>query len=87
MNMVINVDGELFDVSDAPQPGGTFVYHFTWTSGPANGTYGFTVGGRARAVEALERAARGFLRSFFEPGSIGVSDFPAFTESRKRSGT
>ncbi|WP_206494875.1 hypothetical protein [Microbacterium sp. KRD174] len=86
MNMVIEVDQERFDVREEVQPDGTYRYQFAWMNGPANGGYGFAVGGGKLTWEALERAAQGFVRSFFEPDGIGASDFPSFVEARNSPG-
>lgn len=83
MNTVIDVDEEVFDVHGQAQPDGSFSYHFSWTNGPAGGTYGFALGGPKLEREALEREVRGFIRSFFAPDGIGTTDFPDFVESRK----
>jgi hypothetical protein len=38
------VQGELFRISQRTQPDGALSYDFAWLNGPAEGTYGFTVG-------------------------------------------
>ena len=77
------VRGELFRISERIQPGGAMSYDFAWLNGPAEGTYGFTVGrssGRTRtAAKELVRQARGFVDGFYEPGGIGETDFPNHT--------
>ena len=77
------VQGELFRISERTQPGGTMSYDFAWLNGPADGTYGFTVGrssGRAAAKELVEQA-RQFVEAFYGPGGIGVTDFPDHTSA------
>lgn len=80
----VNVDGELFRISERTQPGGALSYDFTWLNGPVDGTYGFTVGQVVAASgesasesasritrEHLVKEAREFVKSFDEPGEIG----------------
>lgn len=53
--------------------------------GPANGPYGFVVGGSLPEREALERVAHGLVRSFFASDGIGMADFRDLSESRQSS--
>lgn len=72
------VEGELFRISERTSPGGAMTYDFAWLNGPAEGTYGFSLGrpsGRS-TEEELVAAARGFVKAFYEPGGIGETDFP-----------
>ncbi|MFJ4223371.1 hypothetical protein [Microbacterium sp. NPDC089695] len=85
MNTVIEVDHELFDVEGQRQPDGTFNYQFSWTNGPAGGTYGFAVGGAELGHEELEHQVRGFIQTFFAPDGVGATDFPDFLEARNSS--
>jgi hypothetical protein len=75
------VQGELFRISERAQPGGAMNYDFAWLYGPAEGTYGFTVGrssGRTTAEELVAQA-RQFVEAFYGPGGIGETDFPNHT--------
>lgn len=81
--MLVQFDDERFEVHEVAQPNGHHQYQFAWLNGPANGTYGFAIGGGILAREGLERAAREFVSSFFEPGGVGPSDFPSFVEARR----
>lgn len=72
------VQGELFRISERPSQGGAMSYDFAWLNGPANGTYGFTLGrssGRS-TEEELVAAACEFVEAFYGPGGIGETDFP-----------
>lgn len=74
------VQGELFRISERPSPGGAVTYDFAWLNGPAEGTYGFSLGrssGRS-TEEELVAAARGFVEAFYEPDGIGETDFPNY---------
>ena len=56
-------------------------YDFAWLNGPAEGTYGFTVGrssGRSAATELVAQA-RQFVEAFYGPGGLGETDFPDHT--------
>ena len=75
----IVVQGELFRVSERTQPDGGMSYDFAWRNGPAEGTYGFTMGGSAATAEELVAAARGFVEAFYGPGGTGETDFPDHT--------
>lgn len=84
----LEVDGELFEVTTRTNPDGICAYDFTWTNGPNEASYGFTVGpsvpSQAGFTEAfLEREAALFVRGFFAEGGIGPSDFPDFVASRR----
>lgn len=88
-DMEFSVKGEVFRVSERVGPGGQTSYDFAWLNGPADGTYGFTVGrlssgsdspsadadpGMTR--EQLISEAQGFITAFYGPGGIGEQDFP-----------
>jgi hypothetical protein len=75
------VQGERFRISERTQSDGATSYDFAWLNGPAEGTYGFTIGrssGRSDAEELIAHA-RGFVEGFYEKGGIGESDFPDHT--------
>lgn len=82
------VDGETFHVAERLQEDGRMSYDFAWLNGPAEGTYGFTVGcsplGTRMAREELVEAGRGFAASFYGPGGIGEEDFPEHVAQRSR---
>lgn len=82
------VDGELFRVRERVQADGRMSYHFGWLNGPADGTYGFTVGcsplGARMTRDELVEAGRGFASSFYEPEGIGEEDFPEHLAKRAR---
>jgi hypothetical protein len=91
----ISVDHELFRISERYQPDGRLSYDFSWLNGPADGTYGFTIGrsgGEAApndpdsasrmSREALVEEARSFVESFFAAGGIGEEDFPDHIPAR-----
>jgi hypothetical protein len=85
------VQGELFRISERTQPGGAMSYDFAWLNGPAEGTYGFTVGltstGRIAENELVAEARR-FVAAFYGPGGIGETDFPNHTPAdAKRNDT
>jgi len=75
------VKGERFRISERTQPGGAMSYDFAWLNGPADGSYGFTVGRSAATPKDLVAEARGFVESFYGPGGIGETDFPDHTPS------
>ncbi|MGJ9374318.1 hypothetical protein [Nesterenkonia sp. CF4.4] len=83
------VDGEIFRVSERFQDDGRMSYDFAWLNGPADGTYGFTVGcsplGARMTRGELMEAGRGFAASFYEPGGIGEEDFPEHVAPHPRS--
>lgn len=73
----IVVDHEVFRVAERSADADSFTYDFSWTNGPAGGTYGFTVGsGAPISRERLAAEAEGFVRSFYSEGGIGPEDFP-----------
>lgn len=93
----VAIDDELFRISERRQPDGTLSYDFAWLNGPADGTYGFTVGkfavgsaghtpdDTARMTEdELLDEGRGFVQSFYEAGGIGEEDFPEHISARIR---
>lgn len=90
------VDGELFRISERRDSNATISYDFSWLNGPANGTYGFSVGLVANhSVDAethnaselprerLIAQVQGFLHSFYEDGGIGQEDFPDHARARR----
>ncbi len=93
----ISIDHELFRISERYQPDGRLSYDFSWLNGPADGTYGFTIGRRGGEVtqndrdgasrmpkEALVEQAHSFLKSFYASGGIGQEDFPGHTPAKMR---
>jgi len=60
----------------------TSSYDFAWLNGPAEATYGVTVGlasaGRIAENELVAKARR-FVDAFYGPGGIGETDFPNHT--------
>ncbi|MBG0739345.1 hypothetical protein IV500_08070 [Paeniglutamicibacter antarcticus] len=85
----ISIDYELFRISERYQPDGRLSYDFAWLNGPADGTYGFTIGrsggeaapadsdGASRmSREELVEQARSLLDSFYAAGGVGEEDFP-----------
>ena len=91
----ISIDDELFRISQRYQPDGRLSYDFGWLNGPAEGTYGFTVGrsgGEAApndpdsasrmSMEELVEQARSFLESFYAAGGVGEEDFPDHVPAR-----
>jgi hypothetical protein len=92
MSVVIEVEGERFEVRTRTRRGHR-AYDFTWLNGPADSSYGFTLGmtstGPASPGELsrteIEDEARLFVRAFFSPDGIGPSDFPEFVASRRGS--
>ncbi len=83
------VRGERFDITETRSKDGVS-HHFAWRNGPANGTYGFTIGHAPAAApsmrsEELEAHVHSFLDAFFAPGGVGTQDFPDFAEARQRS--
>lgn len=85
VNTVLDVNGEMFDVRESEPSSRVHAYHFTWTNGPEDGTYGFSLGSSDLTAEQLERAARSFVQSFFAPDGLGASDFLSFVEDRRSS--
>lgn len=90
--MLIEVEGERFEVETRVQPGQR-AYDFTWLNGPSESSYGFILGltstGQATPNDLsqteIEDEARLFVRAFFSPDGIGPSDFPEFVASRRGS--
>lgn len=93
----VSVDGELFRISARCEPSKTITYDFTWLNGPANGTYGFSLGAIAIGSEESEPCkasklsreqliaqVQGFVDSFYEDGGIGQEDFPDHVPARRR---
>jgi len=91
------VDGELFRISERCEPSATVSYDFSWLNGPANGTYGFSIGSSAEpsvgigssgasklSREQLIAQVQTFLDSFYEDGGTGQEDFPDHVPARKR---
>lgn len=71
VNTVLNVSGEMFDVRESEPSDGVHAYHFTWTNGPEDYTYGFSLGGSNLTAEQLERAAPSlFSRSLRRTASV-----------------
>lgn len=84
-----SVYGEHFCVRDGARLQGTGSYNFAWLNGPADGTYGFTVGVTAAGAispsddtqprmshDQLIAEARNFIEGFYAPSGIGEEDFP-----------
>ncbi|MDI6941929.1 hypothetical protein QMO46_00250 [Microbacterium barkeri] len=80
MSTVIEVEGETFQVDTREQPGGQRCVDFRWLTGPADGTYGFTVSGLP--LDRIEAEAALFVRAFFAEDGIGPADFPDFVAGR-----
>lgn len=95
----VSVDGELFRISERCDPGETLTYDFSWLNGPANGTYGFSLGAALSANDPAETESssaftfskkqliaevQGFVTSFYSEGGIGQEDFPDHVAARKR---
>lgn len=56
----VSIDGGVFRISERRQPGGALSYDVAWIDGPADGTYGFTVGrfvGRSAPASVTGAAA------------------------------
>ncbi|RII94832.1 hypothetical protein DZF95_03230 [Clavibacter michiganensis] len=84
----VTVRGERWRIAEREPADGTPAdaaptYDLTWLSGPAGGTYGFTVGGARRSAEQLTAEADAFVDGFSEPGGIG-EDFAGFVPARLR---
>ncbi|OUE25936.1 hypothetical protein [Clavibacter michiganensis] len=79
----VTVLGERWRISEREPRGATPTYDLDWLSGPAEGTYGFTVGGAPRTPEQLIAEATAFVDDFSEPGGIG-EDFAGFVPARFR---
>ncbi len=83
------IGGEVFRISERVEPGGKASYHFAWLNGPADGSYGFSIGffdvGSESAGSGmlprmtsgqLATEAQGFVTAFYAPRGIGEEDFP-----------
>ncbi len=86
--MMIEVDGERFDIRMRTGPNGQRAYDFSWLNGPSGQPYGFTIGtidpmSHDLTSADLEEKARGFVLGFFSPGGVGDTDFPGFVASRR----
>lgn len=92
----VTVDHEVFRVSERRQPGGLLSYDFLWLNGPADGTYGFTVGKFASGtggitsddatrmtLEDLMAEVRGFVEHVYEPGGL-LETWPDHVPARDR---
>jgi hypothetical protein len=79
----VSVRGERWRITEREPAGETPAYDLTWLSGPAGGSYGFTIGGAGRTREELVAEVAAFLRDFSAPGGIG-EDFPDFVPARTR---
>ena len=80
----VTVLGERWRIAERGPRGATPTYDLHWLSGPADGTYGFTVGGGRLTPEQLIAEATAFVEGFSEPGGIG-EDFPGFVPARLRA--
>ena len=90
----VTIKGEIFRISEHIRPDGQTSYHFSWLNGPADGSYGFTVGqfgmGSESAAgttplmtpEQLISEAQGFITEFYKPGGIGEQDFPGHSPAQ-----
>ncbi|WP_445444850.1 hypothetical protein [Clavibacter sp. km3a] len=77
----VTVLGERWRIAEREPRGADPTYDLTWLSGPADGTYGFTVGGGRLTREQLIAEATAFVEAFSEPGGIG-EDFAGFVPAR-----
>jgi hypothetical protein len=86
----LNVGYERFQVSDRRGLGGRISYDFSWLNGPAEGTYGFTVGLSAApsvidtaqmSEQQLVEVARNFIETFYGVDGISEADFPEHTRA------
>lgn len=80
----VTVLGERWRIAEREPRAATPTYDLAWLSGPADGTYGVTVGGGRRTPEQLIAEATAFVEGFSEPGGIG-EDFPGFVPARFRA--
>ncbi|MDN3482867.1 hypothetical protein QMA10_13140 [Arthrobacter sp. APC 3897] len=91
------IKGEIFRISEQTGPDGQTSYHFSWLNGPADGSYGFTVGrvGVGSDSTSAERMpqmtheqliteVQGFITAFYEAGGVGEQDFPDHTPAQHR---
>lgn len=82
------VQGELFRISEQTQPDGAMSYDFVWLNGPAEGTYGFTMGRSSDcAAEKLVAQIGQFLEAFYGPGGIREMDFPDHAPASEHNDT
>lgn len=86
--MMVEVEGERFDIKMRLGPDGQRFYDFSWINGPSEQTYGFTIGTNTPMTHEfspadLEEKARGFVAGFFSPGGIGETEFPKFVTTRR----
>ena len=80
----VSVGAEVFLVRIRLQPDATVSYDFTWLNGPADGTYGFTMGrGTTVSRDDLAAEARLFVDAFYAPGGIGETDFPGHARAAR----
>lgn len=89
--LLIEVQGERFEVNRRTGPDGRVALDFEWINGPGESSYGFTVGSTSSAQNDYSRAfieneAELFVRAFFSDDGIGPSDFPEFVEARRNLG-
>lgn len=80
----VSIEYELFRISERSEPHSPVSYDFAWLNGPADGTYGFSVGGSSLSEEQLVAQVQGFVSSFYERGGIGEEDFPDHIPARLR---
>ncbi|WP_298254131.1 hypothetical protein [uncultured Arthrobacter sp.] len=92
----VTVDDEVFRIDERKGPGGALSYDFSWVSGPADGTYGFSVGrlchesgGMTSEKESrmtrdeLVDEVRAFVGHVYDPGGIGEA-WPDHIPARDR---
>ncbi|MFH6679707.1 hypothetical protein [Clavibacter michiganensis] len=79
----VTVLGERWRIAEREPMGATPAYDLDWLDGPADGTYGFAVGGAPLTPEQLIAEATPFVEGFSEAGGIG-EDFPGFVPARFR---
>ncbi|WP_445443334.1 hypothetical protein [Clavibacter sp. km1a] len=79
----VTVLGELWRIAEREPRGATPSYDLAWLTGPAGGTYGFTIGGGHLTPEQLIAEATAFVEGSSEPGGLG-EDPTGFTPARFR---
>jgi hypothetical protein len=79
----VTVLGERWRIAEREPRGATPTYDLAWLTGPAGGTYGFTVGGGHPTPEQLIAEATAFVGGFSEPGGLG-EDLAGFVPARFR---
>lgn len=92
----VTIDHEVFRISERRQPNGALSYDVLWINGPADGTYGFTVGRSTPASEKiisddearmtpqeLTTEVRGFVEHVYESGGLGET-WPEHVPARDR---